>query len=284
MLNRVLATLGLLGVAACGGSSSSGPTVVPVSATGFATANSAVTGGDSFEVDLAIRTLEAGDGTYVIDRQDISYSISADAQQVTLTIAGEDYITTFNGNTYVYNENGNFVSAQIIDGRVPEAVLVEVFALIDEQLNSSLLVIGDDTNPTEIAALSGTATMNGTIFIDARNESGDGFASGPLELNVDFNANSVSGDFSLEDDGFSAAEFTIPSSSFSLNATEIVGNGFEGSISQTSGDLEGTLSDAVYSGRFFGQNAPTAGGQIGAVVTADDDSTTVITGGFIAVN
>ena len=282
MIYRSISFVSLMTLAACGGSSSTGPTVVPVSASGFATAESLVGRGDVFEVDQALRTLEIEDGVYVIDRQDIGFEIADDGSEVRVTIAGETYVTVPRGSDYAYEDDNDFIFIQRIDTRVDEAEIVEVFALLDDNLNSSLIVIGDDTNPTEVAALNGGASFEGSIYVDGRNELGDGFASGAIELDVNFDSNTVAGGFNLEDSGSSSAEFIIPTSAYDLDRTEITANGFEGTISLTEGDIEGSISNATYSGRFFGQNAPTAAGQIGAVVTAEDQSTTVITGAFIA--
>ena len=281
MFYRTISLTSLITLAACGGSSSSGPTIVPVSASGFATAGAAVTTGDSFAVQNAFRAVQSDDGTFVLDSQDVDYSISTDGTEVAVTVAGVDYVTTFINGRYQFIDGDDFVTIFRVDAQVAEAELVEVLSFIDGNTNSSLVVIGEDTNPSEVASLTGSASLTGEIFVDARNQNGAGFASGPIELNVDFSDSSVSGEFSLTDNGFSVANFAIPTSSFDLDQTDIVGNGFAGSITQTSGDFEGTLSSAAYNGRFFGQDAPTAGGQIGAVVTDGDENVTVITGGFV---
>jgi hypothetical protein len=68
---------------------------------------------------------------------------------------------------------------------------------------------------------------------------------------------------------------------FRLDETNIIGNGFMGNF--TSSDTGGGLSDASYDGRFFGKDAPQAGGQISATITVEGaDQPTFIEAAFLA--
>jgi hypothetical protein len=131
--------------------------------------------------------------------------------------------------------------------------------------------------------LTGGAELHGQIYLEARNGFLDGYGTGDVTLNVDFDESVISGEFDLTDIGSSVAEIFIPTSSYQLEETEIVGNGFSGDITVISGDIGGTLSDATYDGRFFGTDANTAGGQVSATVTLEDgNDPTYLTGAYVA--
>ena len=275
MFNRIFAALGLLGVAACGGSSSggagsSGPTVDPVSPAGFATASSAVTGGDTFQLQDAYRLLGDDEGNIVIDQQDVSYSISPDASTVTLVVEGETYVLDAGFTGYEFSDGSTFITATRIFAPTPEAEIVDVFAVVDNELNDSSFVIGFDTAPAAVSARTGTAEMNGEAFLTAR----EGFeltaVDGTVTLNVDFDDNSIGGDINFFD------------GSLELERTAIVDNGFTGDVSVASGDIEGTLSNGIYDGRFFGSDASAAGGQIVCQLSSGGE-TAFIEGAFLAV-
>ena len=287
MYPRVFATLGLLGLAACGGSSTNGPvtTVDPVSPSGFATANSIVTGGSSFDVQNAFRLLGDPNGNIVIDGQDLEYIISDDGSTVTVVVAGETYVLEQSFNGYTFSDGSTFVNASRIFAPIPEAEIVDVFAVVDNNLNDATFVIGFDTDPAEVAALSGTAQMNGEIFVTARNDFDVANGEGDVTIDVNFNTDTISGDFNIRDSDDGVFEFAIPTSSFALESTDIVGNGFTGDISLTSGDIDGTITSATYTGRFFGEDARAAGGQIVAQIDSPDfDSPTFVEGAFLAVD
>lgn len=287
MYQRIFAALGLVGVAACGGSSSGGatsPTVDPVAASGFASASTAVTGGSSFDVQNARRLLGDDQGNIVIDRQDIEYRIAPDAQTVTVVVAGETYVLNATFAGYEYSAPGEIVQAFRIYAPTDDAEIVDVFAVIDGELNDGDFVIGFDTDPAQVAARSGTASLDGRIFVTARNGFDRAFADGDLTLDVNFDANTISGDATVVDTNDLNSSFSIPTTTFSLEETDIVGNGFSGDIVATSNNLGGTLSNSGYDGRFYGAGAPTAGGQIAGQITNEDDSSDVIffEGAFLA--
>lgn len=293
MLNRAIATIGLLGVAACGGSGGSGnptptvepaPVVDPISNSGFATASSAVVTGESFDAQNTFRLLGDSVGNIVIDQQDVEYSIAEDGSNVTVVVAGETYVLTPTLSGYGLVDGSNQITATRIYAPTPAAEIVDVFAVIDNELNDGSFVIGFDTDPAQVAAQTGTAQMQGEIFVTARNGFGRAFGAGDVTLDVNFNDNTVSGDFNIQDDSDFNSTFSIPTTSFELEETDIVGNGFSGDISLTSGNIDGTIARADYNGRFYGANAVAAGGQIIAEVNEiGEDDPTFIEGAFVAV-
>lgn len=294
MLNRAIATLGLLGVAACGGSGGSGgttspvepaPATDPISDSGFATASSAVVTGESFDAQSTFRLLGDSNGNIVVDEQDVEYTISQDGSTVTVVLEGETYVLTQTVSGYSFAETGTQISATRIYAPTPVAEIVDVLAVIDNELNDASFVIGFDTNPTQVAAQTGTAQMQGEIFVTARNGFDRAFGSGDITLDVDFNEDTLSGDFTLQDDFDFNSSFAIPTSSYELEETAIVADGFSGDISLTSGDINGSITRAEYNGRFYGANAIAAGGQIIAEVDEiGQDDPTFIEGAFIAVD
>jgi hypothetical protein len=284
MFKKCTTIFGLLVLAGCGGGTSSEPAVVPVSSNGFAMAGVRVEGGDRFDVQNVRRILSDGNGVLSTDRQDVVYEINGDGQSVNVIVAGMTYTAqSVGGGTYQFIEDDVFVQTKRLFAPVLEAEIVLVFTLIEDRLNTSQFVIGHDTNPTDVAAVSGTADMTGRIIISARNGRDDGFAGGNVALNVNFDTNRISGDFNLANQNFSDSDFVVPDTTFALEETDIQANGFAGDISLTSGDLGGTLSEASYDGRFYGTAAATAGGQISATVTVEGaDQPTFIEGAFLA--
>lgn len=284
MFYRSIPTLALVGLTACGGTSSDAPVVVPISSDGFATDTSQISGGDSFAVPNARRILETETGVLSAGTQDIALSIDSDGEKATVVIAGEPYVLDWQNNGFfALQDSTNIVEVFPLGDRYDEAEIVEVFAIIDDKLSTSHIVIGFDTDPVEVSAVSGTAEMNGQIFMTARNGFNDGFGGGPATLNVDFDAMTISGDFTLINRDLTNSDFAVPTTSYRFQEADIVGNGFAGDVALTSGDLEGTLTDATYEGRFYGQDAPSAGGQISAtVILKDADQPTFIEGAFVA--
>lgn len=283
MLKKFALPICLITLSACGGSGG-GPSVIPVSSAGFAEDGSRITSGDSFEVQGALRILGSTEGVLNFDAQDVKFSIDSSGNKVTVVIAGEPYILDVqDGGYYALENSDDIVEVTRLGDQYDEAEIVEVFSVVDDQLNTSSFVIGFDTDPAQVAAASGRAEMNGTIFVTARNGYNDGFGVGDATLNVDFENTSVSGDFTLINRDLNASDFAIPETSFAFEPAPITANGFSGDITLTDGDIGGDLADAFYSGRFYGENAPTAGGQISATVDVDgEDQLTFIEGAFIA--
>ena len=284
MMKQIAVALTLLTlVPACGGSGT--PSVQPLSASGFATANSEIARGASFTVPRAIRIL--GDGeNLTLTEQDIRFDILDGTTDVAVTIEGETYrLPLVSNGAFELVDGDNIVVVARRGEPRPEAEILEVFAVVDDRLNASNIVIGFDTDPAEVAARGGAASMTGTVIITARNGFNDGFGDGEFRLTADFNRDSVSGSFDLGNLALPASDFTVPDTSFRLRSAPITGNGFEGTFVQTAGDLGGDLRTATYVGRFFGKDAPSAGGQISAIVDVPGAALpTVIEGAFLVTD
>lgn len=280
MYRPFFATCALAALAACGGGATSN--VVPLSDSGFASADSEIVRGDSFTIPNAVRMIGDGD-VLSLAEQDVTFDILAGTDDVAITIDGVTYrLPSVGGGVFELIDGDDIVVVARLGDPLPEAEIIEVFSVIDNRLNASNVVIGFDTDPAEVAARAGTATLTGQIFVTARNGFNDGFGAGDVSLTADFDRNRVSGTFNVSDLDLDASDFAIPDAAFTLNSTPISGNGFAGTISQVSGDLDGTLREAGYAGRFFGQDAPTAGGQISAIVDVDtSDFPTLIEGAFL---
>jgi len=279
MSNFHICAFTLLGLtlSACGGSSG----VTPISQDGFATAGERIGGGDTFTIPNAFRLISDGSDVIIRDQQDVQIAIGDDGSTVDVTLAGDTYTLASIPDGYEFYDGENLVLLRREFAPVPEAEIVLLYGILNEDnLNASLLTFGFDTDPAEVASASGQAVMQGEILIAARQGFTDSFGSGPVTLNVDFDANTIGGNFTIFDGGNSEA--VLPTVTFAFDETEIVENGFDGSLSLTSGDLGGTLSDTAYTGRFFGAGAPTAGGQIVANVTDDAGRVTLIEGAFLA--
>lgn len=287
MFKNLSVATGLTLLAACGGSSGTatydGPTIIPFAAAGFATDDSRVAGNQTYDAQNQQRIISDDGPILSLDRQDVEFAIASDELTIDVTIEGVTYTLDYTSDgMYRSSDDDARIEVQIIQD-YEVAAAVAVFSVIDGQLNSSNIIIGHDTNPDTVVNLTGSAELNGDIYLEARNGFLDGYASGAATLKVDFDASSIEGEFDLTDLNSPAAEITIPTSSYRLEETPINGNGFSGDITLVSGGIEGTLTDATYDGRFFGSDADTVGGQVSASVVSDDfDNPTYLTGAFIA--
>lgn len=308
MPRHLLAIGALLAVSACSGgpTSTTGPTdpgggspnptdppggggtptaTRPLSETGFAAANSQIGRGSDFTLQKVVRI--TGDGEdLAFDEQEIAVSLPLGTTDIEVVIEGETHRLRLVDDGFFQRRIGETLFVVVQKGdRLPFAEIVEVFAAYDNRLNGSNVVIGFDTSPAEVAARGGTATMTGQLFLNARNGVDDGFGYGEGTLTADFDRNRVSGAFDITNLDAGGADFDIPDATIALQTGTIAGNGFSGFITVTSGNLGGTLREARYSGRFFGQDAPAAGGQISATVDVDGtDTPTLIEGAFLVTD
>jgi hypothetical protein len=207
--------LGLITPAACSGSTAFEPTIIPVSSVAFATATSLISTDDSFEVANARRILGSADRTVNAERQGIRFSIDSQGDKV--LIAGDPYIRDPQEAGYFEPEgdSGDTIKATRLGDRHDASEIIDVSTVIDGLLNTSAFVIGFDTNPTEVAAVTGSEEMTGKIFATAHNGFNDGFAVGDVTLNADFDRNKVSGDFDLTNRPTPLSNFEVPDIRFS---------------------------------------------------------------------
>lgn len=282
MFLRVVPIVCLTTLAACGGASTSN--VVPLSDAGFAAPDRIIATGDSFKLTDTPRVI-GDDGTLSLASQDLILNIlEGDTPSVEAIIDGQTYILPFVGDgTYELIAPDTFVQAFRQGTPLGHAEMIEIFAVIGDDLNTSQVVIGFDTDPAEVASRRGTASMTGEVVLTARNGFDDGFGTGSVVLDVDFADRLISGEVNVTNEDSFGSDFAIPDATFAMDQTRITGNGFAGTIRLTSGDLGGTLSEATYQGRFFGADAQTAGGEfVGVLNVPDLDQPTFINGAFLA--
>jgi len=222
MFRHPVSIICFISLAACGGSSSSF-TTDPIAAAGFATASSQVQGGESFEVQEVSRILGSTDGELSFATQPITYVISDDGSAVTITIDGTTYTLPFapSNGRYLFEDPDGSLAARLLGDRVPEVEIVDITAIRDGTLNDGKIAIGFDTNPATVAAQTGNATFGGQIFVTIRNGFEDGAGEGLVTLQVDFDANTIGGNFNVIDSGDIDSELTIPSSTFTLHCAAV---------------------------------------------------------------
>ena len=290
MFKKCALTSALLALAACGGGSSyDGPTVTPVAARGFATADTGVGRGETLTAVDSIRLLGDSDANISRARQDVSVSIAEDGQTLDIVLDGVTHtLTGLENGTYSLQDGTTIVRLTRIHAPSPEAEIVDIFSSIDGQLNDANLVIGFDTNPRTIAAAAGTAEMTGRVALSARNRFSLNQMSGPAALSVDFDRNTVSGTFEVTTDGSDLTDFSLGTTAlFALEEAPIVGNGFDGTFRLQDGAVNGQILDPTYTGRFYGDQGQTAGGQIAATLehgegqNGEDLAQTFIEGAFL---
>ena len=280
MFRILLAGVSVLAVSACGGTTTN---AVPLAEGGFATADSEIVFGDSFTLPGVTRLVGDEDGNLSSEEQEIVFNILSEGEGVEVVLDGITYqLDTVNSDEFAYREGDDRVLLFRIGQVFDEAEIIEIFSVINDELNASMAVFGYDTDPAEVAARGGTAEMTGEIFVTVRNGFDNGFADGTVQITADFDANTISGNFDLTNRPSDTAEFTVPDLSFAMDSAEITGNTFAGTLTQTDGALGGTLNEASYNGRFFGADAPIAGGQVvGSVSVLGSDSPTFFEGAFL---
>lgn len=274
-------------LADCGGASTGGydgPAITPLSDSGFAAASSVVATGGTFNTPNTARFLGTSEGTITLDQQSVVVAIPSNGESVTVEIDGTSYtLANASRGDYRFSDQTSDVLLRRIDASVPEAEVVYARTIIDNSLNASMFVIGYDTDPNAVARQSGTARMNGTIFISARNGFNLSGYDGPAAIDVDFDAMKIGGTFTLSGTGTGLTDIVTGTSEFTFAETDIVGNGFEGTFFLSEGALNGILVDPVFSGRLFGSDAQTAGGQLSGTVTVGRDvEPTYVVGAFTA--
>ena len=174
-------------------------------------------------------------GNTVLADATFEYRTTSDPNQIVATINGEDVTMTFDGSTGQYSgSSANYLAlaVAIVNSADNQASLLG-FQYDDTSAGSStggFAASGLKTNPTEIAALSGTATFNGAahLLILHGNASTGGFSGGigSVVLNADFGAGTVSGSMSIADDGTSGVGYVLSPTTITINPATISGNGF----------------------------------------------------------
>lgn len=293
MFKHILIGSGLLTTAACGGSTYEGPSITPVSSSGFATANSSVEDVATFSLLGQTRIVSGGanDGSdFAFATQDITLTriedADGEADQIEVTIDGQTFTLNKTGESdYAFSDDDNdvFVGPLLTAGN--DAAVYEIFATLNGNLNASNVVVGLDTNPDIVGARSGSAEYNGEVQFTSRTGFTDAIGNGDIVLDVNFNDMTIGGFLSLRGSGNSASETDIPNLQFDIIETSINDNGFETVLSYNDmGDeVAGTNRSSPLNGRFYGANGGTLGGQFSTEYQqSDNDNLTLIEGAYLA--
>ncbi len=300
---------------ACGSSGSGTDTTVPVAqaSTGFAMAGQTERGGVTFTKRGMASYFETGDFSgfvaagpfsdeeidYTVDSfalasNDITVAISDDEEEVIFTIDGATYTLARyidpeepDDILYIFADDNGYAGIQFIAISDFVDIFVADVTLTDET-TFVLDVMGFDTDPSIIAAESGTATYLGEVSIigerlstvdpDSTDVAGFDEISGELTLTADFGASNISGSAILEN---GADDMPLVETVTFENAA-INGNGFSGSV--TSDDeffMPGqSLGDVTYSGNFYGPNGETVAGSITGEMLIDGEDPLLLLGYF----
>lgn len=186
-------------------------------------------------------------------------------------------------------DDGSIIRITELDERNSQVLLFQVLADgIDggriEEKEFAHFVVGFETNPDDIAVLTGTVSYVGNIDGVLLNAAGSGGASGDvtgsIDLTATFDTSEVFGDVNLVTD---AAVIDLV-----LDPVAITGNGFAGDLTAEFCTAGTCTSNSEIGGVFMGFNATHIGGVIDLDVSIEDanGNTTDFIGnaGFIAVD
>lgn len=247
--------------AGCGGSgTANGP--LPFMATGFANAQTDYAAPYRFSDDEVAVINVAEDGTTTAETITLGLQgtplsgpirVSFDGEVYTLTRADDNAIVSFaDGNTQV-------LSFPLFNAGNTGAYYIERFD--DGDFTSGYFVFGHDTDPADVARRSGVATYNGGAALTLRSGNRAGFGVGDVALDVNFGQQTIGGDIRINSTGNPAGNITFPNMIFTLDDTAITQNGFRGTTSARSVLDAETFSNGRYFGRFYDDDAASAGGQ-----------------------
>ena len=293
----------LLALAACGGggggTGGGGVTVTPQASTGFAQSGDAIRGNVTFtpnnagrlvktngtlspgSIPIEVRFLSTGvrnNNTTTFPEGTIRVVIDGQTKSLLRNSSTSNFYVSYTGGTLDYDARYE-VTGEVdnADGTIVQAGLLE-FINSASVSSSGHIVFGFDTNPTTIAAETGTATYTGTIRANGYQGNNVSSASGNVTLNADFTGDTVSGNFNLSTlNGMTGAE------SYTMNTGDISGNGFDGTISVVGSLQSGqTLQSATYDGNFYGADAEAVGGTIFMTIIDGMETPIYIQGAFVA--
>ncbi|MDX8353130.1 transferrin-binding protein-like solute binding protein [Cognatiyoonia sp. IB215182] len=155
---------------------------------------------------------------------------------------------------------GSSVQGFVLEKRDPDAITINI--------GTSSFLIGAETNPDQIDALTGSVTYTAPLQINPvvgnRNS-----LRGDVTLEANFASSTVSGDVTLAQVG------TGVEVGLDLAPAAITGNGFAGDLTIGTCSEASCTSDSEIGGVFFGNNGAEIGGLINLDVTISDaDGTT----------
>ncbi len=275
-------------LAACGGSSS-GPVIVPLSPSGFA--SDTVRTGTVSTLNLVDqrRITSVGGEELTLEVQDIILDDLDDQDgEAIVTINGQEItLVRQTPGRFVYEDGDDFAVLQFQISDFPNAEVATLFSVLNDNLNTSNIVIGVDTDPAVIGARIGGAEYEGGISLTTRTGFIDGFGAGRIALDVDFDAMTLGGDLFVFDDGGDNPEVRVPSVAFDIDPTDIAGNGFETTLTYDEdaslGEIDGTIISAGITGRFYGPDGGAVGGQIfGEIDNGEGEFPTLVEGAYVA--
>ena len=292
MIRSFIIPTSLVALTACGGSGAAPdagrsltPVVVPLSETGFA--QDGVDLGDywDFNVQSAIRIISNDTDELSFDRQDLSVSGDLVAGSMLLVIDGRTYSLPRSPDVdflWEYARGDDQVLFQTFAGGSNVVAMSEVYAEIDGNFNAAYLVFGYDTDPDRIAILNNDVTYDGRVLATLRNRDiGASFGDGRMRMNVDFGTGFMSGTATVAQTGGEFLNFDPIT--FGFEETRISQNGFEGDVSLLLGDIEGTLQQSGYEGRFYGTDATSIAGTLfGRIDVNGVDADTFVEAAFVA--
>lgn len=232
-----------------------------------------------------MRTLGEGSTLRQDNTGDIRIEGLSGSGPITVMLEGETYVLERDPNNTTFasfREDDVTIQLRTVVVASDYAFGLSLFGLDGDTLNSGRFVAGYDTNPADLARVAGTADFNGGMAVALRNGFDLAAGNGDITLTVDFDANTISGTGTLIDLNDANADFNFDPIAVSFDTTKYSGNGFTGTISAPADDIDGTLTDATYSGRFYGPDAESAGGQItGLIEREGQEQGTFIDGVFL---
>ncbi len=267
-----------------GCSSSTPPT--PIAASGFAQSGDEVAARITFNVpQTSAFVLQDEKGALI--NQDVSLRINAQGRPM-VVIDGQRFVLNSEGNgIYSTTENDTNVLWLRISQTDPNAVeLIYLSFATEDSFNAGYVPFGFDTNPTTVAAETGSAVYTGPASLSLRQvidgRLASGFSNGTARITADFDGGAVNGSIRFDDPADRPIE--VADVTLQLEGTAIRDNTFSGSVSVAAGSFGdgNTLSSGTYDGRFFGADVGAVGGTLtGTVVTGDPDRPILLQGGFI---
>lgn len=261
------------------------------SSTGFAVAGDTVSDPNVVLTAVSPIILSTADGTYQLLQQVEGLANTADPTVKVITLDGLEV-------TLTQQPDGNFVGTngteQIIlvegQGSAGNEVSLSYLAYFDTTdpdtafSQVGFVVAGFNTDPSEVAALTGTVTYTGaTSLVMTRGDSNNSYGFGPATFVADFDDGSISGEMTVSENG-SAPGFEISETTLTVNSAPITGNAFTTDmVISTAGLGIDSVDQSQLDGQFYGVDGAAVGGSYFATGTDDEGATTVlIQGGFVA--
>ncbi len=264
-----IATVLVLSAAGCG----SGTPIVPIAASGFASAGDEVAALGTFArpaTPIYSQTGSVGD----VGPQDLAVAIDKDGVP-SVTYNGVTYALT-EEDSGVYSTSQDDTAVLYLRSSVTAPAVAETIYLsfeTEDTFDAGFVVIGYDTNPASVTGLTGSATFEGDAILSARQVVNgtlrSGFSSGTANVTADFEDNRVSG--TLRFDTQQNRPITLDDVTLQLKGAPIIGNRFQGAVSVSEGGFgEGRgLDGASVDGQFFGDTAQAVGGTITGTLSTD---------------